>query len=84
MRTKKRTATLKSEIAFGVAGHAAMGVALGLVFAFVVTHVRYFGVDELIGYSNAPKTTMAMFVGVAMIMFGIGATLTGLVLMEDS
>jgi hypothetical protein len=59
-------------------GHTAMGVAVGLAFAFLVTHISALGIATLINYSPAPDAVMLMFVGTCAISFGIGATLTGL------
>jgi hypothetical protein len=58
--------------------HTAMGVAVGLAFAFLVTHITALGIATLINYSLAPDAVMLMFVGTCAITFGIGATLTGL------
>jgi hypothetical protein len=55
-----------------------MGVAVGLAFAFLVTHITALGIAALINYSLAPDAAMLMFVGTCAITFGIGATLTGL------
>ena len=78
MRPKKRPASIKPSLLLEVASHTAMGVALGLGFAFLATHVNGFGVATLISYSGAPDADMLMFVGTCTITFGIGATLTGL------
>jgi hypothetical protein len=58
--------------------HTAMGVAVGLAFAFLVTHITALGIAALIDCSPAPDAVMLMFVGTCAITFGIGATLTGL------
>ena len=61
-----------------------MGVALGLVFALILIRTPLFGVLALINLSDDPSATMATFVGTVILMFGIGAALTGFVLtMED-
>jgi hypothetical protein len=62
-----------------------MGVAVGLAFAFRVTHISALGIAALINYSLAPDAAMLMFAGTCAITFGIGATLTGsaITLTED-
>jgi hypothetical protein len=66
-----------------VASHAAMGVALGLVFAMIIIRTPFFGVLALINLSTDPGSTMEVFVGTAVAMFGIGAALTGVILMME-
>jgi len=78
VRPKTRSALIKPSLLLEVANHAAMGVAVGLAFAFIVTHVTALGIAALINYSPAPDAAMLMFVGTCTITFGIGATLTGL------
>ncbi len=74
----------RPNIVLAVANHAAMGVALGLVFALILTSTPFFGVLPLIAVSDNPAQTMATFVGTAALMFGVGAALTGFILvMED-
>jgi hypothetical protein len=84
MRAKRRSTHLMSGIALAVAGHAAMGVALGLVFALILMRTPFFGVLPLINLGIDPATTMTEFVVAVVLMFGVGAALTGFVLtMED-
>ena len=78
MRPKKRTAFIKPSLLIEAASHTAMGVAVGLAFAFLVTHITALGMAALINYSPASDAVMLMFVGTCAITFGIGATLTGL------
>jgi hypothetical protein len=78
VRPRKRSASIKPSLLLEVASHTAMGVAVGLGFAFLATHVSGFGVATLISYSRAPDAVTLMFVGTCTIGFGIGATLTGL------
>lgn len=86
MPPKKRPALIKPSLLLEVASHAAMGVAVGLAFAFLATHITPLGIATLISYSRAPDAVMLMFVGTCAAGFGIGATLTGLAitLTEDS
>ena len=78
MRPKKRSALIKPSLLMEATSHTAMGVAVGLAFAFLVTHITALGIATLINYSPAPDAVMLMFAGTCGISFGIGATLTGL------
>ncbi|HSY55711.1 MAG TPA: hypothetical protein VK834_04620 [Bradyrhizobium sp.] len=77
MPAKRRSALIKPSLLLALASHAAMGVALGLGFAFLETHLTALGVTTLIGYSRTPDTLRLIFVGTCAAGFGIGATLTG-------
>jgi hypothetical protein len=83
---KKRSALIKSSLLLQAMSHTAMGVAVGLAFAFLATHITAVGIATLINYSPTPDVVMIMFVGTCAITFGIGATLTGLAitLTEDT
>jgi len=81
MRAKRRSAAAMSRTVLAVASHAAMGIALGLVFALIVIRTPFFGVLALIDLSTDPAATMTVFVGTVVSMFAIGAALTGLILM---
>lgn len=80
MRPKKRSISVTPKLLIELASHAAMGVALGLVFALIVTHVAALGIATLISYSANPAAILSKFIGTCAITFGIGATLTGLVI----
>ena len=86
MRPKKRSALIKLSLLLEVACHTVMGIAVGLAFAFLVTHITALGIATLINYSPTPDVVMIMFVGTCAMTFGIGATLTGLAvtLTEDA
>jgi hypothetical protein len=74
----------KQSLASELIGHFTMGVALGLGFALLVSLIDRFGVRDLVAHSEAPFSTMSIIVGSFALMFGIGATLTGLLMtMED-
>ena len=73
----------KSSVVLAIASHAAMGTALGLVFALILVSTPFFGVLPLIRLSDNPETTMATLVGTAALMFGVGAALTGFILMME-
>ena len=81
MRTKRPLALLTPTIVLAVAGHMAMGVALGLGFAFILTHTAAFGIGALIDLSADPENMMEGFVRTCVATFAIGATFTGIVLM---
>ena len=78
MRPKKRSALIKPSLLLEVSSHTAMGIAVGLAFAFLATHISALGIATLINESPTPDVVMIMFVGTCAITFGIGATLTGL------
>jgi flagellar motor component MotA len=80
MRQKKWPALIKPSLLLEVAGHGAMGVAVGLAFAFVVTHIAASEIATFINRSPAPAAALLSFVGTCATTFGIGATLTGLVM----
>jgi hypothetical protein len=81
MRTKRLLALLKPSILLEIASHAAMGVSLGLGFAFILTHIAALGIVALISLSAAPEDTLRTFVLTCVTTFGIGATFTGIVFM---
>ena len=78
VRPKKRSALIKPSLLLEAISHTAMGIAVGLAFAFLATHITALGIATLINYSPTPDVVMIMFVGTCAITFGIGATLTGL------
>jgi hypothetical protein len=79
----KRSNFLSAATLFAVASHAAMGMALGLVFALILIRTPFFGVLALINVGHNPHATMTMFVGTVIVMFGFGAALTGIILMME-
>lgn len=79
MRIKTSAALLTS--ALKLAGHAVMGVAMGLAFVIVLTRFDPTGIMTLIGDSPRPRATLLLFEGTVVLSFTIGATLTGLVFM---
>jgi hypothetical protein len=86
VRPKKRSALIKPSLLLEATSHTAMGIAVGLAFAFLATHITALGITTLINYSPTPDVVMTMFVGTCAITFGIGATLMGLAitLTEDT
>jgi hypothetical protein len=64
--------------------HFLMGVALGLFLVLLLTLIDNFHLLEMVARSDAPGQTMVTLVLTYALMFGIGSTLTGLVLvLED-
>ena len=63
--------------------HFLMGVALGLSLVLLLGLIDAFHVRDLVAKSDAPVQTVLMLVTTYGLMFGIGATLTGLVLMME-
>jgi hypothetical protein len=78
VRPNKRSALIEPSLLLEVSSHTAMGIAVGLAFAFVATHITALGIATLINESPTPDVVTNMFVGTCAITFGIGATLTGL------
>jgi hypothetical protein len=80
VRAKKQSALIKGSLLLEIASHTAMGVAVGLAFALLAIQIEPLGIAALISYSHAPRDVMLMFIGACALAFGIGATLTGLVI----
>lgn len=68
-----------SSIALELASHAAMGVALGLGFCFALVLIEPATVVALIGHADQPGATAVMLVSFFALMFGAGATMTGII-----
>ena len=68
-----------------LAGNTVMGVAMGLLFVFALNVLDQSGIARLIDHGADQGTTVLVFVG-TIVTTGIGATLTGLILimMEDN
>ena len=60
--------------------HFLMGVVLGLSFILLLTLIDTFHVRDMVAHSDAPMQMMVTLVATYALMFGVGATLTGLVL----
>ena len=60
--------------------HFLMGVALGLSLVLLLGLIEMFHVSDVIARSDAPMQMAVMLVTTYGLMFGVGATLTGLVL----
>jgi len=81
MRAKKPPALRNSVILLELACHAAMGVALGLVFSFALILNDAFGITTLISHGADAQTTTMIFVGTFTLPIGVGAALTGFLFM---
>jgi hypothetical protein len=79
MRAKTSTVLLTSVVK--LLGHATMGVAIGLAVAFLVTRFDPLGIMALIGGDVATGMTPSILVGIIVLSFTVGTTLTGLVFM---
>jgi len=77
MRAEKPPAPRNSVILLELAGHAAMGIALGLVLSFTMLLNDAFGITTLISHGADARTTTMIFVGTFTLPIGVGATLTG-------
>ena len=76
MRSKR---TSSSSLALELASHAAMGTALGLGFCFALAFIEPATVAALIGHAEEPGTTAIVLLSFFTLIFGVGATMTGLV-----
>ena len=79
MRTKRSAALLTA--ALKLAGHTAMGVALGLAFVIVLTRFGPAEITTMINSSVHPRATLVLFESMVVLSFAVGTTLTGLVFM---
>jgi hypothetical protein len=79
MRTKGSAALLTA--ALKLAGHTAMGIALGLAFVMVLIRFGPAEITDAINSSAHPKATLMLFESAVVLSFAVGATLTGLVFM---
>jgi hypothetical protein len=58
VRPKKRPALIKPSVLMEATNHTVMGVAVGLAFAFLVTHITALGIAVIAAYSLIPKVTV--------------------------
>jgi len=79
MRAKTSTVLLTSVVK--LLGHATMGVAIGLAVAFFVTRFDPLGIMALVGGDKEPGMTPSILVGIIVLSFTVGTTLTGFVFM---
>jgi len=83
MRTKKRVGLASRSGLLKLAGQTAMGVAMGLAFALMLVLIDPAGIATLVEHGG--RQAIVVFIGTLALTFGIGATLTGavLILTED-
>jgi hypothetical protein len=83
VRTRKPSGLVSPSGLLRLVGHTAMGVAMGLAFALILILMDPSGIGTLIDHGGSQATTV--FVSTLVLIFSIGATLTGVVfiLMED-
>jgi hypothetical protein len=67
-----------------IAGHLAIGVALGAVLALGLLLSSDPPLLRLIRDGSSPTLALALYIGVFVMTFGLGSTLTGLVLEETN
>lgn len=80
MGRRKRPALIDASMLLEVAGHAAMGAAVGLAFCLGLMVFDAFQLKATIAGSIDPGSTRVVIVGTFMMAFAVGASLTGLVL----
>jgi len=68
-----------ASLALELAGHAAMGIALGLGFCVALLLIEPASVAALISHTDQPRTTAIMLVSFFALLFGVGATMTGII-----
>jgi hypothetical protein len=64
-----------------LATHAAMGTAMGLGFCFLLLLTARQDLVNLIAHNPDPRSTAILLIGFTSLVFAVGATLTGMVLM---
>jgi hypothetical protein len=79
MRAKTSAVLLTS--ALKLLGHSTMGLAMGLALAFFVTRFDPLGIMALVGGDMVTGMTPSILVGVIVLSFTVGTTLTGFVFM---
>jgi hypothetical protein len=76
----EKSSMRRSSLALEPARDAALGVALGLGFCLLIALVDPSHVMSLIAHDPEPGTTAIILPSFFVLTFGVGATLTGLVL----
>ena len=82
MRAKTKTSTVLTS-AVKLLSHATMGTALGLAIAFFVTRFDPFGIMAKVRGDMVPGITPFSLIGIIVLSFTVGTTLTGLVFMIE-
>lgn len=75
-----KASTQRSSLTRALAREAVLGIALGLGFCLLVALIDPSHVTSLIAHNAEPRTTAIILVSFFTLTFGVGATLTGLVL----
>ena len=83
---RRRTPIPTPSVVMKLASNTVMGIAMGLLFVLVLNILDQSGVVRLIDHSSDQGTTVLVFIGIIVMTFGIGTTLTGLILimMDES
>jgi hypothetical protein len=79
MRTKKPPKLLSAAGLTKLVAHAAMGVAMGLLFALIVSLINRSGIAVFAADSANPDNAVSL--GALVLTFAVGATLTGVIFM---
>jgi hypothetical protein len=74
MPRKEKAASLS------MGGHLAMGMTLGAAFALILLFSSDSSILRMILDNSSPALVLALYFGVFAMTFGLGATLTGIVL----
>ena len=72
----RRTA---ASLVLELASHAAMGAALGLGFCLALLLIEPASIGALISHAAQPKTTAVTLASFFALLFGAGATMTGII-----
>jgi hypothetical protein len=80
MRTQRRSILPTPSVALNLVSQTVMGIAMGLLFTLILAVADRSGVVRLVD-QTADQGSVFVFVGTIVTTFGIGATLTGLILM---
>lgn len=80
-KASRKTHT-RGTVLLELAGHAAMGAAMGLAFCFIIRLTGQQALLDLIAHNPEPKATAILLVSVVSLFFAVGATLTGMMLMS--
>ena len=80
-RSRKSPHRQRGAFVLKLAGHAAMGTAMGLGFCLLLALMARPDLVDMIAHNAEPKSTAILLIGFTSLIFAVGATLTGMVLM---
>lgn len=80
-RSRKSPHRRRGTLVLELAGHAAMGTAMGLGFCLLLVLTGRHDFVDMIAHDAKPKGTAILLIGLTSLIFAVGATLTGMVLM---